>query len=113
MPKRRKLSEDPFVQACQRHGVTTVMRSVTYVACWAWTSHAIGHAPTNEEYREYWAMSRPSVERERAAFKKCTGLKDPTTIVERARAAGLEFEKSSARNSGGLALVPFMPWDLA
>jgi hypothetical protein len=112
MKKRKKLSDDPFVKAVKLHGLPTVVRALGYAACWAVVTESIGHAPTREEYREWWNASQRTAYRDWEAFKQVTGMEDPGPIVELARQSGLEFDKS-ARSGGGLALVPFMHWNLS
>lgn len=110
MGKRRKLSDDPVVRACKVHGTATVMRAVTYAAAWAWVAETLGHAPTLEEYREWWNASERTTYREQSAFRAVTGLDDPAPVWERARAAGVQFDKDSASRAGGLGLLPYMHW---
>ena len=108
MAHRRKLSEDPVVRAVQAHGVADFTRALGYVACWCVVAEQLGHEPTHDEYREWWAASERTAYRERQAFRQVSGLEDPSLIYRRARAAGVEFDRDSASRAGGVALVPFM-----
>jgi hypothetical protein len=110
MGKRRKVRDEPMVKAAREHGVTTVMRAVGYVACWSVTAESIGHEPSFEEYRQWWEMAERTAYRDQAAFRKVTGLQDPSSIWQRARAAGVELDRDTASAGGGLALLPFMHW---
>lgn len=110
MAKRRKISDDPMVRAVRAHGMSTVMRALGFVAAWVLVAERLGHAPTLDEYRDWWQASERTTFREQAAFRKVSGLDDPTLIWERAKAAGVEVDAESARAGGGLALVPFMHW---
>lgn len=109
---RRKISQDPIVRVIRMHGYPTFQRALNYALAWCVVADRIGHAPTTDEYREWWNASLRTTERERAAFKKVTGLEDPTPILERARAAGLEMD-DSAGVPAGVALLPFMQWKLS
>lgn len=110
MGKRRKLSDDPFVQSVKAHGMSNVMRALGFVACWSLVAEQLGHEPTLDEYREWWAASERTTYREQSAFRKVSGLEDPALIYRRARAAGVEFDPEGARAGGGFALVPYMHW---
>lgn len=109
MGKRRKLSDDPMVQAIQRHGWATLRRAVTFAAAWAVVAESLGREPSLEEYREWWAASERTTYREQAAFRAVTGLDDPAPIYRQAKASGVVFD-DSARKGGGVALLPFMVW---
>jgi hypothetical protein len=112
MAKKRKLSDDPMVQACRKHGFRTVARTIGYVGAWCVAAESLGHAPSFDEYREWWAASERTAFRDQAAFRKVTGLDDPSEVWERARNAGVVADRE-AGTSGGYALLPYMHWNLS
>jgi hypothetical protein len=108
--KRGKFSNDPMVKAVKAHGFSNVMRSLTFAAAWCIAAEYLGHEPTLAEYREWWNEKERVTYKDQAAFRKVTGLQDPSAIYRAAKDGGFDLDKSAGAEATGLGLIPYMRW---
>lgn len=89
--------------AVRREGPLRGARVLSFMVAWDVVRQELDHAPTIEEYAEWWKLSIRTAYREQASFRKCFPTEsDPTRLMDAARASW--DERKGVRGLGSVAL---------